>query len=457
MNLMRSVASLCIPLIFFSSFSHGALSTDAGKALSFFRSPDSIFPSGQLNRSILDTRLIRSEMRINFKVSWDKKTYTLPGKSVLRDIQIAEYVESKSAATLLSYNQSDASPVKSISPGARLRIITADSYWARVEDATKTQGWVPLHLLQTRREDPGVFVNLIATPLRLKAASSSRPLITIPRLERVRAMGFEKGFVKVQYSGYTGYADINHFASKGDFANLAYHLEKHWVAVTHRDNEYLVTLKGERLPLSEIKAFVTNTHRGIISEVTEDLGPQIRSQVEIVKPEAHVWGISRLDGHGEVWWQKSDLIFDEKPSDASTITTDELMKKEIYSIAFEGKNSLRGLVSAEGVYRTEDGLTWTLIPQFSKGNYPVSIHPRGAWFIGSYQSNNKGQSFEPFIRWEQVAEAIEDAYHRNPKILKITQIESLPDSKIQIFIDTGLHRVKLRSSLADMRWQVVKN
>ena len=445
-------------MIFFGSLSQAALSTDAGQALSFFRSPDSVFPSGQMSRSSLDGRLLRSEMKVHFQVSWDKKNYTLPGSHLLRDIHIARFAETKSAVQLLSLNQSTASAVKSLSPKARVNILEADSYWARVEEVpSKTQGWIPLHLLQARRDDPGVFINLIDTYIRTSPLASSRIMTTLPRLQRVIALGFEKGFVKFKYKDHIGYADVNHFASKADFANLAYHNKKHWLAVTHRDNEFLVTVTGERIPLGEVRAYVTNAHRGIISEASDGYGPQIRSRVEIIKPEAHIWGISRLNGHGEVWWQKSNLIIEPTKVDARTITTDELMKREIYSIAFEGKSSLKGLVSAEGVYRTEDGLTWTLIPQFAKGNFPVSIHPKGSWFIGSYQSVNKGRSFDPFIRWDQIAEAIEGAYHRNPKILKITQIDALPNSQIQIFVDTGLNRVKLRSSLSDMRWQVVKN
>ncbi|MNL70292.1 hypothetical protein D3C87_1952740 [compost metagenome] len=76
--------------------------------------------------------------------------------------------------------------------------------------------------------------------------------------------------------------------------------------------------------------------------------------------------------------------------------------------------------------------------------------------MGSFRSTNKGASFEPFIRWDQIAEAIESAFHRNPKILRLTQIDALPNSQVQIHVDTGIKQVKLRSSLAGGTWNVVR-
>ncbi len=443
-----------------SSTAVAALSTDAHEAMSFYRGPQSAFPSGQLSRAALDAKLSRTETQFHFLVSWDKKVFNLPGPTLLRDIHVTRFAETKTGVELLRSNLSSASAVKSLPGTTGVQILGTDSYWAKVMEAkTGVQGWIPLHLLQAHRSDQGVFINLIDTYLRKTPVNGSEVITTLPRLQRIVPLAFEKGFLKIKYNQNVGYVDITHLTSKADFANLAYHKEKKWQAVTHRDGDALVTVTGERLPLAEIIGYVTNNHRGIVSKPLSANGPQIRSRVEILKPQANIWGISKIDGHGEVWWKKSDLLLEEKAPNHSTITTDELMKREIYSIAFENKNSVRGLVSSEGVYRTEDGKTWTLIPQFSKGNFPVSIHPNGSWFIGSYQSKNQGRSFEPFIRWDRIAEAIESTYHRNPKILKLTQIQALPNSQIQIFVETGLNRVKLRSTLsaANYDWKVVKN
>ncbi|XGC82371.1 hypothetical protein ACES2L_07765 [Bdellovibrio bacteriovorus] len=457
---MRPVFSQLLPLLFLTPSSWAALSTDAGSAVAIFRDKRSLFPSGQVSRNTLEAKLLRSETEISYRTSWDKKEYLLQGSQILRDIQVARFVETKSQVSLLSTNRSDAPMVKTLAAKASLEILSVDDYWARVKERNSSlQGWIPLHNLQSRHDDLGVYANLVETALRKEAKISAKAVVQIPPLTRVIPLEVTKSFIKLQYNGTVGYADTTHFVSRADFASLAYHPKKNWMAVLYRNNDVLITQKGETIPLSEVLGYVPNTHRGIVVKPESSFyGPPLRARVEILKPEALIWAISSVDGHGEVWWKRKNLLVEDSEKNApDTVSTDTLLKRDIYSIAFENKNSVKGLVSSKGVYRTEDGLTWTQIPLFGKMNFPVSIHPNGTWFVGSYKSTNQGKTFEPFIRWDNIAEAIESAYHRNPKILRITQIESLPNSQVQIHVDTGGSSVKLRSSVNSFNWNVVKN
>lgn len=456
---MRSALILLSALFLYTSRTPAAFVTDLPTAISFFRDKTSLFPSGQASRKILEEKILRSETEILYLSSWDKKEYLLEGEQVLRDIHVARYVEARVDTKLLSLNRSDAPPMKSIKAKNQLEILSVEGFWVRVKDIkSKVQGWLTLPYLQVKHNDLGVFVNIMDTYLRKDANPSSKILTTLPRLTRVLPLEITKSFLKVQYQNQIGFVDITDFVSRADYASLAYHPKKNWMTVLYRNNDNIVTRQGEMVPLKEILGYATNSHRGVVVRSDSSYGPPLRSRVEIIKPEAHVWGISQLEGHGEVWWKKKNLIIENTGTlSQNTISTDTLMSREIYSIAFENKNSIRGLVSSEGVFQTQDGLTWTMLPQFGKKNYPVSIHPNGTWFVGPFKSTNQGKNFAPFIRWDNIAQAIESAYHRNPKILRLTQIEALPNSQIQISVDTGHSRVKLRSFLYDIRWNVIKN
>lgn len=456
---MRFVSSVILFFSFITPPTWAALATDASSAISFFRSKESLFPSGQVSRSELESKLLRSETELSYRSTWDNKEYTLQADQIIRDIQVARFVETNQTTSLYSLNRTDSLALKSLAAKTTLEILNVEDFWARVKEKNGSlQGWVPLHTLQNTHDDLGVFTNLIDTYMRKEASAASAVITTLPRLRRILPLEIHKQFLKIQYEGQIGYVDITHFVSRADFANLAYHPKKNWIAVLYRNNDTLITKTGEAIPLKEILGYITNGRRGIIKKGDPSYGPPLRARVEVIKQEAHIWGLSQLAGHGEVWWKSKDLLLqDSKPGSTSAISTEALLKREIYSIAFESKNSVRGLVSSEGVYRTEDGLTWTLIPQFGKNNYPVSIHPNGTWFVGSFKSTNQGKSFEPFIRWEIIAKAIEMAYHRNPRILKLTQIEALPNSRILIHVDTGSSKVKLRSLIGDLNWDVVKN
>lgn len=434
-----------------------ALSTSASAAVSFYRDPQSLFPSGQVSRSTLEGNLTRTELELAYLTLWDQKNYRLKSEQILRDIQVAKEVETKATAHLLNTKHSYSVALKTLPAKSALQVLETDSYWARAKDKSSGKiGWIPLNLLQAKHDDVGVYVNYVDTYLRKDAHYSSPVITTLPRLIRVEALSHKNNFIKISYGEHKGYVDINHFVSKADFANLAYHPKKGWRPIAYRSGTKMIATQGEALPLSEVMGFVTNSHRGIVIQPESDYGPRLKSQVELVKAEANIWGMSKIPGHGEVWWKKTNLLVTEKDSSAKKITTDDLMKRDIYSIAFERKNSVRGIVSSEGIYRTEDGETWELIPQFEKKNYPVTIHPNGIWFVGSFKSSDQGKSFAPFIRWDSIAQAIEDSYHHQPKMMKLTKIETLPDKQIQIQVDTGLNKIKLRSNVAGAHWQVVK-
>lgn len=456
---MRFLLSLTFPLLIIAPPVGAALSTDAESALSFYRNKRSLFPSGQVSRNTLETKLVRTENEIIFRSQWDKKEFRLQADQIIRDTQVTRFAETKAAVPLLASPQRSALQLKSLPPRSAVEIIAVDEFWAQVqEEQGKIQGWIPLHHLQSRHDDTGYFMNIIDVYLRTEPRESSKIITTIPRLKRILPLEIQKNFIKVQFGDHTGYADITSFVSHADFATLAYHPKKGWQQVLYRNNDSLIFQNGSVVPLKETLGFVADSRRGVVVRTGTSYGPPIRARVNIQKLEANLWGLSRIDGHGEVWWKKINLL-EETPSASSqlTLTTDELMKRELYSVAFENKNSLRGLVSSEGIYRTEDGITWTLIPQFGKQNYPVSIHPNGTWFVGSFKSSNRGKSFDPFIRWEQIAQAIESTYHKNPKIMRLTQIEALENSRIQIHVDTGSRRIKLRSLIGDIRWDVIRS
>lgn len=455
---MRSIYALSLCLIINSPNAYAALATDAGSALPFYRNKTSMFPSGQASRSALESRLNRTETEVLYRVQWDRKDYQLTGQNILRDIQVSRFADTKIASPLRALDRVDSLQTKTLLAKTTVEILETQDYWARVKEKNGTgQGWMPLELLQTRHDDLGVFVNYIPTAVRIAPDSFSKKIADLPRLQRIVPLNLQSNFMKVQYKGQIGYVDLTHFVSRADFANLTYHPKKNWMTVAFRNNDKLLTAKGETVSMNDVLGYVTNPERGVVvrPSISQSYGPPIRAHVTIQKPEANVWGLSRLDGHGEVWWKKTNLLI-VASADTNQVSTESLLKREIYSIAFESKSSVRGLVSSEGVYRSDDGLHWTLIPQFGKQNYPVSIHPNGTWFVGSYKSSDKGKTFEPFIRWDKIAEAIQGAYHRNPKILKLTKIEALSQSQVQIYVDTGSSQVKLRSAVGDLSWSVVK-
>lgn len=431
--------------------------TFSSAALPFYRGPLSLFPSGQASRNQLEDKLIRSEYEAQYVAQWNKREYHLKGENFLREIQVARQVQTRTGVEILAEKKSTAKVVEALPAHSSLEILDCDSYWALVlHPSHKTQGYVPLHLLHAKNEDLGVIVNIVDTFLR-PAPEGHGLITTVPRMSRLIPISYKGSWVQVRYGDFKGYVDLNHFVSRADFARMVFHRKKKWTLVSHRENNFLISERQEKLAMEDIQGFVTTTNRGIVISGEDEKLPPLQARVDILKTEAHIWGISQLDGHGEVWWQKSDLLETAETKSEEGLSSEELMKRKIYSLSFENKKSLRGLVSADGVYRTEDGSHWKKIAQFADQNLPVSIHPEGNWYVGSYKSTDGGKTFEPFIRWDVVAQSIEASIHRAPRILRLTRIEALPHSQIQIQVDTGVQRLEFRAALSDStKWKLVR-
>lgn len=423
---------------------------------SFYRTQQSLFPSGQAKREDLEKKILRRDYEPWFRVSWNKKDYEIPGDTVVTDLQLTKNLIAKESLELFKGPEEGSGRAGRVVAKSMLQVLQTKSYWAEIYDSKqKIKGWAPLHLLEAPFEDTGVYVTLIDTFLRKTPQNSSEIVTTIPRMIRVTSLGIEKTFLKVQYQGHTGYLDMANLAGRGDFAMWAYHKTKGWLGISHRENAYLLTVNGLKLPLEDFLAFNPYTDRGVVSQKLTEDGPSIRSRVAIANNRAHRWALSQLEGHGAVWWRMEEPEA-LKPSVAeNTLTNEQLLKREVVSYAFAPKGT-KGIASAKGVFRTEDGKTWKEIPQFAGQNYPVIIHPDGVWFVGNYRSFDDGKTFEAYIKWDKLAQTIQVGMNLPPRHLRIANIEPLSHSRIRILVDTGVQKVKMQAHILSNEWALVK-
>lgn len=424
--------------------------------VSFYRTQQSLFPSGQTSREALEAKVLRRDYEPWLRVSWNKKTYEITGETVIRDVQVTNELIAKETLTLAKDPQDNAKSVGTVSAKTALRVLRTNSYWAELADSKqKIQGWAPLHLLEAPVEDQGVFITLIDSFLKKTPQSSSGIITTVPRLQRLTALGIEKTYLKVSYQGHTGYLDLSNLVGRADFAMWAYHKTKGWLGISHRENGFLYTVDNQKISLESFIAFNPYVNRGVACQKLTDDAPSIRSRVEISDNKAHRWAMSALEGHGTVWWRMEEPEAITKAQPVNQITTEQLMKREVTAVAFVNK-SMKGIASASGIFRTDDGKTWKEISYFEGKNYPVAIHPDGIWFVGNYRSFDEGKTFEPYIKWDKMAEQIQIGLHKAPRHLRIAEIEPLSNSRIRILVDTGVQKVKMQAHILSQEWHLVK-
>ena len=363
----------------------------APAAISFYKSPQSPFPSGQAARSVLEKNQIREDSEKSFEVDWDRQKYEIAESDVLLEKKF---------------------------PSNQAAFLFVDTF------------------------------------LREKKSSDGRVLTTIPQKSFLTQVQFEGDWLRVQWDKLTGYIPLNEVFLKSDFALWAYHKKLGWLRVSHRENAQMRTADQLLFPVEEFSSFVPDPHRAL-SLKSFDRGPQIRSRLQIKNLNSQKWILSQVEGHGQVWWKNTSE--EKKPALASSvIRAEDLLQKDLFSMAFMNSKKMKGLVSARGIYRTENGQTWEKIEQFGSDDLPVAIHPQGIWYFGSFPSYNEGKTFEPLIRWDLVTATITEQLNRPPLHLRILKIEALNNKNVKVLFETGVKRIALETPVDFQDWAVAK-
>lgn len=454
MKLIRRIGLLFIIAL----VTHGAIArANLSVAVPFYRSPKSLFASGQENRSLLDAKIIRTELGLQFKVKYENLDYIFPAEQIYRDLEVSSLAKAKSRIFAYEKPNTMSLILSTLLPETTVAILGVQNYWAEIFlPKQKKRAYVPAHLLRAVEKDEGVILPLLQTKLLTKPDSKSAALAMIPKGTRLLAIEYMDGFIRVQYKAIFGFVESSHVLGRADFAKWGYVKSKGWQQIRYRNNDKIVLLdSNESVPVKSFQAFVTNPRLGIVNHANED-GPALKARVQIEKMHMQNWAVSALPKHGEVFWRQSEQDLLEEGNKSASLSTDLLLKKEIQSVAFSSGSKLNGLVSAKGIYRTDDGETWQLIPQFGNEDHAVAIHSDGTWFVGAYRSRDKGKTFEPFIRWDLLAERVQEALARPARYLKIKKIEAMPASSVLLTLETGVERLHLKGKWQDNNWQLVR-
>lgn len=399
--------------------------------------------------------MIRVDQDPHVLVRWTHREGRPRFDEGLMDLFCASRVRLKENIVLLKSPRGDAKSGASLSPGDEVQVLERSSGWIKIKHLQKGEGWTLWNRLESLNDDIGVYVPLIPTELREKASTQSPTILKVPLEARLIAKAYHSsGWVRVDYEGRSGYIDMQHLVGRADFAQWAWQRKNGWFLVAHRNGSSLIGQDGRKVPLSQILGFAPNDQRWIVSKADHESGIPLRAHAEIIRIETTLWGVSQLPGHGVVWWKKDHLAqLKTTPQEQETLTTEEFLKRPIFSYDVEEKSSLQGLASSQGVWRTLDGRTWTRIPQFGNQDLPVAIHPKGVWLVGTYRSVDRGLSFENSIRWDQLARSVENKLKQTPKKITLQKLSVLPNSDIQILLDTGRETISLRSQLESSHWE----
>lgn len=296
--------------------------------------------------------------------------------------------------------------------------------------------------------DVGYALTLKDSFLRSIPKDAAKVITTIPAGTRFSVLKYKDGFAEVSYKSYVGYVSVSEVITKFDFATYVYANNK-WNIVKKRNFDYIETADGKKIHFNSITGVVSPDQIGVIGSTTQKL--PVWSRVELKTRTKPSWIQSQLKGHGLVWWKPIEK------TEEKIYTIDDLLKKDIASISFHPQNPMKAILSADGVYMTDDGYHWKELKEFVNFNGPVHYFNDLMIFVGNFRSTDHGKTFENYIQIEKLALAIENEYGFHPKKLQVKRIDTEAPYLLKIEIETGHRRLRMQSPLFAQTWSAVKS
>ena len=384
----------------------GLLVAPSADAVPVYLRMDSRFPSGHYPRRQLEARMRKVQFqrwaRIEIGEAANEKQYGwLPEEALLTPLSLAQEAVLTEDAPMRNERQMEALTPHVLKKDTRVLILEARGSWIRA-------------LPQPAPEQGGETWLLSES---LKAVASAKPtklyippgiaVFTLPgmysRLQKrikpssiVAVIQEENGWYEIRQGSHAG------FVRAADTITLN-ELGTDGVMVV-RDE---VDLRSAPLPYAD---FVRSLQAG--------------RRAKLIDARSLRWGLTALPEIGEAWWPIASDFDDEKPvTTGDRFDTQDVFRRKIFDMASSPAIPSLKFVSAQGLFRTTDGSTWTRVPLFDDKNYPISIAGGGSVFVGPYVSDDHGETFEQWIRWDSLLATLRRFSRLPPGALQILEIK----------------------------------
>ncbi len=396
-------------------------------AVPVFLKPDCRFATGNQARAKLENRTHKVQFQRWFRVQTKDKAYGWIAEdhalTALKLVDQAKLIEDTPSRTSPDLDATFGRPI--LKKSTFVLILEISGSWARIQAfpaAEQTQAWVPTEKLEPMIADGGAQRAFVyqRSPLRTDAKALARKLTTIEEGTYVQILRFAGDWIEVRSGRYQGYlksSDVWTARELGDKGIRA--------AIS------LAPLRSSPLPYADLIRSLSYS-----STLTYLTSAKLR------------WGLASTREQGDVWWPmsddliESDIVSSERLARTSDvmgkISTSEVFSRKIYDMASSSTVPALKFVSAEGIFRTIDGSQWTKIPLFRDQNYPIAVAKSGSIFIGPYLSDDEGETFQHWIRWDALVSSLSRKLDVAPQNLKILEIR--PE-------DSAGHKVTLRLNL----------
>lgn len=387
-----------------------AVSPVATQAAPVYLHVDSRFPSGHYTRQLLENRTHKTQQQRWFRVETKDKAYGwLPEDYLVNALKLVNEATLAETTPLRWERHLDAVEKESVTKGQLVTLLEVRGSWAQIRARLKSgslrDAWLPTSLLKPLiPPGPNIGHQKIFIPKETKLyvlpGDHARVQGTLPPASfanivlESRAATNEWLEVQGKY-GASGFVRRDDVVTASDLGDTG-----------ARPISDLVPLRSAPLPYANLMRNLPST-----------------SRLTVIASQTLNWGMAKLSEAGEIWWPISEEgDSDRDPAIKERISTTDLFRRKIFDMASSPAIPKLKFVSAQGVYRTIDGTEWTKIPLFQDKNYPIAIAGLGSVFVGPFVSDDHGETFQQWIRWDTLVATIKRHTRSSARHLRIEEI-----------------------------------
>lgn len=383
----------------------------------FFKTLESTLPSGQASVTELEKKLISKESYSFAHIIKDNQPLIVRGEDIFLDLDLSFFVidqKTQSKKELLK-RVGNTYLIKNKDGKISNRLINEISPWPG--DKGKIITW----------KETSFIRELDKKTIRIK------PLQEFKIIECIHDYALVK---QLFYPYEIGYLALQDGISKFDLTEQALSKNK-WVPVNHKQNGYLIS-NTKKIPLSRVDGLLTTPQKIIYlgENYKNVLVP--RSQAYLKKMHLEQWNQSHHTDYGFVWWQYPPPM---EVFESESWTLEEIKARNIFSVASHPLYPETLLVSAGGLFFSDDGLNFKKIKKFENQNWPVAISKEGSLYVGYHKGHLKNFEFYPYFK----PQSLTQFFKHSQSQLKIQEL-LIFDTWIRLTISNGYRHVQLKAT-----------
>ncbi len=446
--LFLSILSLLTPLVI--AVPHP--SVHAPQSAAVYLKPYSAVPTGNFNVETLKFHLIKQE-----KIQWllVKDSNGMIGWTPRQNLLTPLHFSTKAqlmARSPLFRSPKDARADRSlvVHEEQTVSVLEVQNTWVKIVVGDLLL-WTQAAYLYPIEKDPGAFFAKKDLALREQAQIKSRHLQRIPAGARLRPLEIRRPWAKVQFENKIGFIPLQDVITRIDIASRLRTKNGFVPASHHRIGDDIFSIFINPLWLG---SGIQNVPLFESPSASSPLIGQIAPWKNLLQQDSieQEWALSRVSPLGEVWWPI--------PQDRTIFR--KLVRLPISAIREVKENPIFEHVkvaSAQGLFRSTDGLLWTPLRGFEGSSPAFAFSADGVLFVEDKVSFDNGENFTPYIFWENLLKTLKLNNVGVRDQIKILSIETMnkTSQQLAIKIDLGSSRpVTMYTTNRGRDWQYLR-